>query len=134
MEGELNQQPGLAAPPKQEVAIRTMESDVKSMKQSGGVGVTPQIFTPGVQMPPQAETSGVEVRLGVPGYTGPEEAIFKPTGAIETKAVSQEGFNKWRLVFLIAGVLLLIFVFWLLGYFVIFPWLFPKQMPPVPTS
>lgn len=136
--------PTVPPPPEPEVAIRTMESDIKSFEQSGGIGATPQIFTPklggvpvaGSAAEPQIkpEAQKVEAQLNVPGYTGPEQAIFKTTGVISTELVSKETFNKWRLIFIIAGVLFVIAAFWLLGYFVIFPWLFPKQMPPVPVQ
>lgn len=133
--------PSVPPPPTREVAIRAMESDVKSIAQSGGVGATPQIFTPnlestgvpasGAQTSVQTETPEIKAQLNVPGYTGPEQAIFKATGTVRAEQAPQESFNKWRLIFIIAGVLIVIALFWILGYFVIFPWLFPKQMPPV---
>ena len=137
-----NQSPSVPPPPEPEVAIRTMESDIKSLEQSGGTGATPQIFTPNLesapasalQTPIQPYAAKVEAQLNVPGYTGPEQAFFKATGTVQALPVSKESFNKWRLIFIIAGVLILVALFWLLGYFVIFPWLFPKQMPPVPIQ
>lgn len=141
-QNQQSEQPTVPPPPEPEVATRTMESDIKSLEQSGGTGATPQIFTPNLESAPasvvqtqiQPDAPRIEAQLNVPGYTGPEQAIFKATGTVRVEPVSKESFNKWRLIFIIAGVLILVALFWFLGYFVLFPWLFPKQMPPVPTS
>ncbi len=136
------QNPSVSSPPPgPEIAIRTMESDIKSVEQSGGAGPTPQMFSPGLKsgsvvssvMQPgiPAEPQKIEAQLNVFGYTGPEQAIFKPTGTISAEPVSKGTFNKWRFALIIAGVLIIIAIFWVLGYYVIFPWLFPPQMPAV---
>ncbi len=140
-ENLIQQNPLVSSPPAPEIAIRTMESDIKSVEQSGGAGPTPQMFSPGLKsgsvvssvmqsgMP--AEPQKIEAQLNVTGYTGPEQAIFKPTGTISAEPTSKGTFNKWRFTLIIAGVLIIIAIFWALGYFVIFPWLFPPQMPAV---
>src|SRR3989344_7023493 len=124
-QNQQSEQPTVPPPPEPEVAIRTMESDIKSLEQSGGVGATPQIFTPNLESAPpsvartpiQPDALKIEAQLKVPGYTGPEQAIFKTTGTVQAEPVSKESFNKWRLIFIIAGVLILAALFWLLGYF-----------------
>lgn len=143
-ENLIQQNPSVPSPPGPEIAIRTMESDIKSIEQSGGAGPTPQIFSPGLGSTPvlnpimqqqaQAEPQKIEVQLNVPGYTGQEQAIFRPTGTISAEPVSKETFNKWRFALIVAGVLIIIAIFWVLGYYVIFPWLFPPQMPAVPVQ
>src|SRR3989344_9675981 len=76
-------------PPPPPVGIRTMESDLSAVKESGGTIPEPKPFPPSdfkpqvsVQPPKPAET-----KLSVPGYTGPEEAIFSPGAALPSGGV-----------------------------------------------
>lgn len=129
------------APPEAELTIRTMDSDIKSIERGGGEVGAPQIFSPGGQReeaPKQREE--VTAGLGLPGYAGPEKSIFPAHasivspgsmfGAAQLPADSQSG-GKWKTTAIIIGFLILIAGLVLLGYFVIFPWLFPAQMPAV---
>lgn len=75
-------------PPPPQVGIRTMKSDLESIKQSGGQAPTPQTFVPSEFKPetpkPVAEETKVEANLNIPGYTGPEKPIFKPQPTVPT--------------------------------------------------
>ncbi|HDH31596.1 MAG TPA: hypothetical protein ENH26_02370 [Candidatus Wolfebacteria bacterium] len=75
-------------PPPPEIGIRTMQSDVESIKQSGGEAPTPQTFVPQELKPetpkPPAEEPKIEAPLNIPGYTGPEKPIFTPQPSVPT--------------------------------------------------
>jgi len=124
MEENLDSQKSPAStPPASEVTIRTMESDIKSIEQGGGELTPPKIFS--------VEGPEIKAKLNIPGYVGPEKSIFAPATAIgETEP--QPGSAWWRIFGIVAVILIVCAVLGLLGYFVIFPWLFPKVMPPVP--
>ena len=129
MEENINQQKqSTPEPPAPEITIRTMESDIKAVEQGGGEMVAPQPF-----IPPEVklEEPKIEVELNVPGYTGPEKAIFSPATDISPNEPSRPHSSRWKTVAIIVGILIIIVGFGLLGYFVIFPWIFPKQMPAV---
>lgn len=69
--------------PLSDVKIRTMESDIKAIKSSGGDLTSLQlsgISKDEVKISESLEE--VKIKLGVPGYTGPEQAIFAPKGEI----------------------------------------------------
>jgi len=131
MEENINQQKqSIAEPPAPEITIRTMESDIKAVEQGGGEIVAPQLFTPPQFKP---EEPKIEVEFNIPGYTGPEKAIFTPVSEsvkIET-GPSQPRSSWWKTIAIIIGILIIIVGLGLLGYLVIFPWIFPKQMPAV---
>lgn len=130
MEENLNQQKqSVSEPPAPSVTIRTMESDIKAIEQGGGEIIAPQPFTPsGVKL----EEPKIEAQLGVPGYTGPEKPIFTSTAVISSAPTSTKKSAKWKIIGIIIAILIIIVGLGLLGYFVISPLLFPKQMPAVP--
>jgi len=99
-----------------EVAIRTMDSDMKTFEQSGGEMAMAQA----VSLP----ESEPESKFEISGYTGPEKPIFNPAPA---PAIA--GPAKWRPIAVFIGILAIIIIFGFLGYFVISPWLFPNKMP-----
>jgi len=140
MEENPIQQKPISAPPAPEITIRTMESDIKAVEQGGGETVAPQPFTPPEFKP---EEPKIETELNIPSYTGPEKAIFGPATGISPKEPlvsesmkietesSKSRSSWWKIVAIIIGILIIIVGLGLLGYFVIFPWIFPKQMPAV---
>ena len=116
-----------------EVAIRTMDSDIKAIKQGGGEAGPAEIFNV-----PQAEPEELKSNndFNIPGYTGPEEPIFASVSSVIPNSASSVLSKKprsgwWRIGAIVIGILILCAVFGLLGYYVISPWLFPKQMPAV---
>ncbi len=135
-------------PPAPQISIRTMESDIKAIEQGGGEMAAPQRFTPsGFQLDRQSgaaeEEKKLETGLNVPGYSGPEKAIFPPQSVPPQPRPTIEkpqGFNieptrsgpgALKTILIILGILVIIIGFGLLGYFVVSSWIFPKQMPPV---
>src|SRR3989338_7076932 len=100
-------------PPPPPIGIRTLESDLSAVKESGGTIPEPRPFTPSefkpqvsVQPPKPAET-----KLNVPGYTGPEEAILTPGAAPPAAGVptapattdATAGSKKWMKPALLGG-------------------------------
>jgi hypothetical protein len=122
MEEKLEQQkPSVSAPPSPEITVRTMDSDIKAIEQGGGEMIAP------------AKEPMTEIKLDIPGYIGPEKPIFAPTGAISTEQEQplEKKTNKWKVIGIIVGILIVLVGFGLLGYFIVSPWLFPKEMPAV---
>jgi hypothetical protein len=128
------------APPESEMTIRTMDSDIKSIEQGGGEVGAPKIFSPsGFTKVPEKEQQ-VSAGLNLPGYAGPEKSIFQAQhsivspgsapSAVQQTENSQSG-GKWKTTAIVIGDLIRIAGLVFLGYFVIFPWLFPAQIPAV---
>lgn len=124
MDENLNhQKSSISAPPEPEVTIRTLDSDVKAVEQGGGEMIVPKAVN--------LEESRTEARLNIPGYTGPEKAIFASTATIAEEGLSDEKSGKWKIIGLIIGILAIISFFGFLGYYIIFPWFFSEEMPAV---
>ena len=124
-------------PPAPEIGIRTMKSDLESIKQSGGETPTPQTFIPSElkrEIPqPAVEEPKIEAALNIPGYTGPEKPIFEPQQSVSTsqpvppppvQPTSQTNKSSSKTVILIIGIILVAVGLGLLGYYVIFPLIF----------
>lgn len=129
-------------PPPPEIGVRTMESDVKSIRETGGG--SPQPYTPSEKPAEVKETA--KPTIGVPGYSGPEKAVFEqpmegagkaePTFTIpepkmetpmptptETPAKKP---SKKRLIILLS-ILIGVIALGVVGYFLVFPILFPAE-------
>lgn len=113
---------GIPTPPPLEIDVRTMETDIKSIQQSGGEvadsGIKSEFVAP-------KETVGGGVQIS--GYAGPEKPIFTPSENILTQSGQQQetqasGIGK--LVLIIGGILIGAIGLGLLGYYVIFPMIF----------
>lgn len=71
-------------PPSSKVSVRTMQSDINSIKESGGQN--PQPYTSELNQKPKKETptteetsfQPTESESSITGYAGPEEPIFQP--------------------------------------------------------
>ena len=131
-------------PPPPPIGIRTMESDLSAVKESGGTMPEPKPFTPSEFKPqaPIAPQKPAETKLNVPGYTGPEEAIFSPGAALPSAGVPAEqktaaaeaGSKAWMKPALLGGGgLVLLAGLGLVGYFFVFPLIFPATTPPAPV-
>jgi hypothetical protein len=130
-EENLNQ-PGQSIQLNPEVTIRTMGSDIKAIEKGGGEAGPAEIFSvPGAKPEELKPESG----FNIPGYTGPEKPIFAPNSGVNpvppSPAVEKTSSGLWKFIIIIAVILIICIVLGFLGYFVIFPWLFPKQMPAV---
>ncbi len=126
-------------PPPLRINIRTMQSDIESIKQSGGEAPSPQTFTPEEFKPKTSkqkiENSEVKISLNVPSYTGPEKPIFKPsqTPSPTTSQVpipplptdqKQPKSSFIKIILIAIGVIVGIAGLGLLGYYIIFPLFF----------
>lgn len=60
-----------------------------------------------------------------------EEPLFIKNISMEAMGGTGGGNGISKIIFTVAVALLLIGVFWVLGYYIIFPWLFPAEMPTV---
>lgn len=126
-----------------------MESDLSAIKESGGGAPQPKPFTPSEFKPsaPAAPQKPAETKLNVPGYTGPEEAVFNPLGTLPSaggatppelpggEAPAAPGGKKWLRPALLGGGGLIVLVgLGLAGYYFVYPLIFtaPTPLPPPP--
>lgn len=77
---------GVRPPPQPPIAIRTMDSDVTSMKESGGGPPQEQVLN--VPRPPvrpePPKLPSEDFKIKIPGYTGPEKSVF-PSGSLPVR-------------------------------------------------
>ncbi|MBI4119828.1 MAG: hypothetical protein HY456_03220 [Parcubacteria group bacterium] len=112
--------PPVQPPPPPPITVRTMESDIKSMQESGG--------TP-IPQPVKQE----EIRI--PGITT-IEPTFMPGAAPATRLLPGERgpLPPWaKLAGLIVGAIALIAIFGFVGYYFVYPLVFPPQ-PSTPST
>ncbi|KKU15075.1 hypothetical protein A3A20_02765 [Candidatus Wolfebacteria bacterium RIFCSPLOWO2_01_FULL_45_19] len=103
-------------PPPPPITIRTMESDRQSMQSSGGTPI-PQPVKPGELKIPEPE----------------EEPIFTPPTPMDSGEPEKSEISKWtKTAGLIAGIIILITGFGFLGYYFVYPLIFPSQ-PELPA-
>ena len=113
-------------PPELQFAIRTMESDLKSLKQSGGQGVAPQFFNAKYSIRKE-DSETKEEEVVIPGYTGPEKSIFNTSSPVRAGvpgAASSETKGTGKIIFIAVGATILVLGFAYLGYAIVFPWIF----------
>jgi hypothetical protein len=87
MDNQMEEKKEIPTPPPSRVNVRTMQSDMQSIQESGGQNPQPyttEINQPKKETPAPQEVSfqPSEVGSNIPGYVGPEEPIFKPGGAV----------------------------------------------------
>ena len=83
MDNQFEEKKEIPTPPPSKVNVRTMQSDIKSIQESGGQN--PQPYMTEINQPKKETSAPEEIsfqpsELGpnIPGYVGPEEPIFKP--------------------------------------------------------
>ena len=87
--------------PLSDIEIRTMESDIKAIESSGGDLDSIQLFgIPKEEVKIAEFSEEVKIKLGVPGYTGPEQAIF----AQKEKLAEKKYQPDFKNIFLIIGI------------------------------
>ncbi|MDP1688694.1 MAG: hypothetical protein Q8L47_01005 [bacterium] len=139
---------GVRPPPQPPVTVRTMDSDITSMQNSGGGAPEEVILNaprpPIRQEPPKFPNNDVTVKI--PGYTGPEKSVF-PTGSFlseetpeppamilsQNKEQSFGGGSVKKIIALIVVIIAAVGV----GagfYFVVFPKLLGPISTPTPTG
>lgn len=112
-------------PPALEIDIRTMESDIKAFKEGGGetpTGGTQEAFVSERPDDMQKTTAGM-----APAYTGPEKPLFE-TPATPVAPMQQPeqraSTGTLKTVLVIVGIIIAIVGLGLVGYYVLFPYLF----------
>ncbi len=127
-------------PPPPEITLRTMKSDLESLKDTGGSSPIPKPFTPSefkseaprpmAPLPPPPPKMALANFSASKTETMPE---IKPTASttIEEEAPksSSGGLKK---ILLWVGVLVIAIGVGLAGYYYVFPMLFPSQEAPAP--
>ena len=104
-------------PPALEIDIRTMESDIKAFKEGGG-----EVPTAGAQETLVSQRTE-EARPGIaPAYTGPEKPMFETPAVSASQPPASTGTKKAMLI--TVGAVIGVIGLGLLGYFVLFPFLF----------
>ncbi len=128
------------APPPPEITIRTMQSDLIALKQTGGSGPTPKPFTPpelirdfsrpAVPPPPPAPNMP---KIMPSDFAAPKPAsLISPSGPVAKTPVIEEekGGRDWKKMVIWGGALILIIGAGVAGYLYVYPILFPKVPPP----
>ena len=113
-------------PPPPPVAVRTMESDIKSIGDSGGGLPSPELVNVSQPEKKPMENKETDVKISIPGYEGPEEKLFNPeTLPTQTPGDSATGNSATKKIIL--AVLGAAFVIGLggVGYFFVYPLIFP---------
>ncbi len=106
-------------PPPPEITLRTMKSDLEQLK----AGATPKPVLP--PKPPIAAGVPVQKDLGTAPPLGLKAELSKPSLPAPKKGISK--------LIIIGGVVIFGIAIALLGYFVIFPMLFPAETLPTTT-
>ncbi|MEK7578884.1 MAG: hypothetical protein AAB456_04225 [Patescibacteria group bacterium] len=148
---ENQQQPAgdnpIPPPPPPEIGVRTMQSDLQSMQKSGGDAPQPYIINADSAAPqrPVAEPMPApqQPKITAQGYTGPEapifqepsEPVFTPAEQIPTPGTANNDPTKksggLKIIIWIIAIIAIAGGLGALGYFVIFPILFPTQIAPI---
>lgn len=98
--------------PISDVGIRTMESDINAISESGGDLTSLQLFRVPKEKIEIAED--VKIKLGVPGYAGPEQSVFASKGEIK----GEKNVNPIiKIFFLILGVAIVVAGIGFLAYY-----------------
>ncbi len=127
-------QPKPPPPPPPEITIRTMKSDLDALKETGGTPPTPKPYTPPEL---QRETPRPPTPPPPPSKIAPAEFETpneEPGAETPSPAIEEEPTAKFnmRKILLWGGATVIIVGIGLLGYFVVFPWLFPPETPTPP--
>lgn len=109
-------------PPALEIDIRTMESDIKAFKEGGG-----EVPTEGAQETIATQRPADVQKAAAPAYTGPEKPLFEtpvaPVSASQT-AIQPASTGTMKVVLITVGIIVGVVGLGLLGYFVLFPYIF----------
>jgi hypothetical protein len=117
-----NKQPLSVSAPPPEITIRTLESDIESVQESGGEIPIGKPFSPSeTKIETSEEKKTIETKIDIPGYTGPEKPIFPTEGTISDEVSSKKTTTIGKIIGIIIGILVIGLGFGILGYYVIFP-------------
>ncbi len=129
-------------PPPPEITVRTMKSDLESLKQTGGAMPLPKTFTPpelkrevspaGAPPPPLPPPAPSRITPSEFGEPKKMESPAKPASSVIEEEGRPAGILKKILVWSLGAVLAI--GVGLAGYYFIYPALFPAQVPPPPPA
>ncbi|MBI2035344.1 MAG: hypothetical protein HYT12_01530 [Candidatus Liptonbacteria bacterium] len=128
---EQNDGGAVRPPPPPPITIRTMDSDVKSVEQTGGgrpVGETLNLGSEGVKRPEPPKLTEEGVKIKIPGYSGPEEKLFSPETLPEQKPemiAEKKSFKALPVVIIIVVAALI----GAAGYYFVYPLLLQTEVP-----
>lgn len=118
----------LAPPPQPKMDMRTMESDLRSIQETGGQTVKPYA-PPGGGMPPEPTFQPPQIETTPPASPPPPTMPSGPATMTPLEPSKPKGKGLWITLLIIIVVIGLAAV----GYFFIYPALFPADQPGQPT-
>lgn len=121
-------------PPPPEITLRTMQSDMESLKQTGGSGSTPKPFTP-PELTKDLSRPAVPPPPPMPRIPQTDFATQRPSApsAAAPKIETEASGSNWGKMLLWGGAMLLIIGAGVAGYLYVYPILFP-QLPSAPPA
>ncbi len=133
-------QPKPPPPPPPEITIRTMKSDLESLKETGGAPPSPKPFTP-PELKKEYQPPTLPAQPAAPAPPKIAPADFGQPQKMEapkpmapapaaTPIIEEESNRGSRKMFVWGASLATVIGVGLLGYFILFPMLFPAQTPP----
>lgn len=130
--------PSPPPPPPPEITVRTMKSDLESLKETGGLTPAPKPFTPPElirDFSRPAPPPPPPPKIAPADFSAPKK-IESPATAKETSFVEEEktGGGGLKKILSWAAILILAVLVAAGGYFYVFPLLFPPQIPPQPPK
>jgi len=123
----------IPTPPKMKASLRTLETDVSSLRETGGQAVRPTIVRFGKEEAEVEEGKEEEEELKIPGYAGPEKAIFETGGPRKINKVTKPAKPKSKKVkFIVVITIIVITLLAISGFYLM---LFKKsQISEEPAS
>ncbi len=97
----------IPTPPKMKASLRTLETDVSSLRETGGQAVRPTIVKFGKEEAEVEEGKEEEEELKISGYTGPEKAIFETGGPRKISKVTKPAKPKPKKVKFIVVIIII---------------------------
>ncbi len=155
MNNQSEEKKEIPTPPPSKVSVRTMQSDIKSMQESGGQNPQPymtelnQEFKKETAAPEEISFQPAELESNIPGYVGPEEPIFQAGAPISPLPPKQKPAQaeknaqprkKTSKILIISVILILAAITAGVGYYFInknktaTPTPTPPVVPPVTTT
>lgn len=99
-------------PPPPEITLRTMQSDIESIQQSGGEGVAPKPFSPAELKKEESITAD---------DLSKEEGMIKPSGGEGIIPPLEQPKSKFKVLILITILVLIVAAIGYIGYIYIYP-------------
>ena len=134
--GQNINRPAAPPPPPPEISVRTMKSDVESLRQTGGTGPTPKPFVPPELTREIPRPTPPPSRITPSDFTAPKPATEFPASKLKN-IIEEEGPVKKagskKIVTIVISLIFAVIVA-AAGYMYVFPLLFPAQPPTPPIT